>query len=66
MIFSLDDAAVAMKENQKNFEGIEGTWLQQSDQVEFRRIIDRWSLRHALRATLPLVAALILLSPMVP
>ncbi|KAK1807234.1 hypothetical protein LTR12_018422, partial [Friedmanniomyces endolithicus] len=65
MIFWLDDAAVALKDDRGNFKGGEGVWLREVAQVEFRSIVDLWGRRHAVRATLPLLAALILLAPRV-
>ncbi|KAK5732603.1 hypothetical protein LTR17_010418 [Elasticomyces elasticus] len=65
MIFCFDDAAAALKEDRANSKGGEGLWLREVANVEFSRIMDCWERRHAARATLPLLAALVLLAPRV-
>ncbi|KAK3629226.1 hypothetical protein LTR56_005102 [Elasticomyces elasticus] len=65
MIFCFDDAAVALKEDRANSKGGEGLWLREAANVEFARIMDCWERSHAVRATLPLIAAVILLAPRV-
>ncbi|KAF1349187.1 hypothetical protein BDV97DRAFT_276192, partial [Delphinella strobiligena] len=59
LIFPLNDAVIAMKEKLK---GPKQDWLKKADQVELVRMIDLWTKRHVVRATLPLLAGMILLS----
>ncbi|KAK5680883.1 hypothetical protein LTS10_006641 [Elasticomyces elasticus] len=65
MVFWFDDAAATLKLDRASSKGGEGLWLREVANVEFARIMDCWERRHAVRATLPLVAAVILLAPRV-
>ena len=62
LIFPLDDAIAAMKDDPANFKDPACTWLETRAQVELGRLMDTWARRHAVRATLPLLAAMIALS----
>ena len=62
MIFPLDVSIAAMKENKENFKAPEHNWLEEKSQGELLRSMDSWTKRHAVRATLPMVAGLIALS----
>lgn len=59
LIVPLSESIVALKEN---FKGPEQNWLEEKIQVELFRLIDTWTVRHVVRATLPLVAGMIVLS----
>lgn len=65
MIFWLDDAAAALKEERRSLEEEDGEMMSGSMREELHRILDQWARRHAVRATLPLAAALMLLMPRV-
>lgn len=58
LIVPLSESIVALKEH---FKGPEQNWLEDKTQVELFRLIDKWTLRHVVRATLPLVSGMIVL-----
>lgn len=64
-VFPIDDAIAAMKDDNSNFKR-EQPHFHDGSQREFHRLMRRWSYMHAVRATLPLVAAVVALWPRVP
>ena len=64
-VFPLDDEIVAMKDERQCFKGADQNWLVEKSQLRLWRMMDRWTLRHGVRATLPVLAALIAASPKV-
>lgn len=58
LIVPLSESIVALKED---FKGPEQNWLEDKAQMKLLRLIDTWTLRHAIRATLPLVSGMIVL-----
>lgn len=58
LIVPVSDKIVALKEN---FKGPEQNWLEDETQAELFRLIDIWTVRHVVRATLPLLSGMILL-----
>lgn len=64
-IFSLDDQIVALKDRKRDFKGPESTQMEEERGVKLSQIMDRWTLRHAVRATLPVVAAFVAVTPKV-
>jgi len=64
LIAPLSDSIVALKEKEK-FKGPEQNWLEKKDQVKLLRLIDKWTVRHVVWATLPLVSGMIALSPVI-
>lgn len=59
LIAPVCEKIVALKEN---FKGLEHSCLEDRTQVELFRLIDVWTVRHIVRATLPLVSGMIVLS----
>jgi hypothetical protein len=59
LIVPVSEKIVALKED---FKGLEQNWLDDRTQVELFRLIDIWTVRHVIRATLPLVSGMIVLS----
>lgn len=62
-IFPLDASVAAMKDDKANFKGPEHNWLEDRSRLHFCHEIDRWTRRHFVRATLPLLGALIAVAP---
>lgn len=62
MIFPLDRTATAMKKNEESPKASEQTFLGDRSRIALHSIMDSWTWRHGVRATLPFIAALIALS----
>ena len=62
-IFPLDNSITVMKDNKEHFKSSERNWLNGKSQLELMRLMDSWTKRHAVRATLPFLAAMTALSP---
>jgi hypothetical protein len=62
-IFPIDDRVAAMKRDRQHFKDTDHKWLEDRSRMTLRRYMDSWTKRHAVRATLPLLAALIALAP---
>lgn len=64
-VFPLDDEIVAMKNQRPTSKEFAKGWLDQNDQRKLWRTMDRWTMRHGVRAALPVLAAFIAVSPKV-
>lgn len=64
-VFPLDDEIVALKESKSDGKSSEQGWLDDERLLKLWRAMDRWIVRHGVRATLPVVAALIAVAPKV-
>lgn len=58
-IFPLDDAVTAMKGNKGNFQSCDGQVFTIRSKAALHNVMDQWMIRHAVRATLPFIAAFI-------
>lgn len=59
MIFPLDRAAKAMKQDNANLKGLGSEWLDERSLVELHGLMNKWAFYHAVRASLPFAAATI-------
>lgn len=64
-IFGLDDEIVALKGERRDCKGSESIQMDRERQAKLWRIMDRWTVRHAVRAGLPVVAAFLAVTPKV-
>jgi hypothetical protein len=59
LIFPLDRAATAMKQDNAILKAIGPEWLDERSLVELHGLMNKWAFYHAGRASLPFVAAMI-------